>query len=43
MVTDIALCSPAYDENILIQIMMSAEQQSEHPLAHALLAEAKNR
>lgn len=43
MVTNIALCSPAYDEHTLIQIMMSIEQQSEHPLAHALIVEAKNR
>ena len=43
MVTNIAVCSASYDENTLLQIMMSAEQQSEHPLAHALITEANNR
>lgn len=43
MVTNIAVCSASYDENKLLQIMMSAEQQSEHPLAHALITEANNR
>jgi P-type Cu+ transporter len=43
MVTNIAVCSASYDENTLLQIMMSAEQQSEHPLAHALITEATNR
>ena len=42
-VTNIVVCSEKYNENMLLQIMMSAEQQSEHPLAHALLAEAQNR
>lgn len=42
-VTNISVCNESYDEDTLLQYMMSAEQQSEHPIAHALITEAKNR
>ena len=43
MLTNSAVCVESYTEETVLQIMMSAEQQSEHPIAHALLTEAKNR